>query len=107
MQNQRADSLIRMASMFTPVSASRELKLLFPEINKVEIGEMVSVVEGQARLDTVMLVMINWQKAQPALNSQQVNAGVDPTKVQEYEGRIRSYMSSRFKRDSVRVSSVL
>jgi uncharacterized hydrophobic protein (TIGR00271 family) len=107
MQNQRADSLIRMASIFTPVSASRELKLIFPEINKVEIGEMVSVVEGQGRLDTVMLVMINWQKAAPATQNQQVRAMIDPANVQEYEGRIRAYMASRFKRDSVRVSSVL
>jgi hypothetical protein len=32
---------------------------------------------------------------------------VDPAKVTEYEERIRAYMASRFRKDSVRVSSTL
>jgi uncharacterized hydrophobic protein (TIGR00271 family) len=108
MQSQRADSLMRLANNFTPVSATRELKLIYPEIDKVEVGEIVSVAEDKIRLDTVMLVMIDWKKPVPANPAQQTKASfVDPAKVPEYEERIRSYMASRFRKDSVRVSSTL
>jgi uncharacterized hydrophobic protein (TIGR00271 family) len=108
MQSQRADSLVRLANAYTPVSASRELKLIFPEIDKVEVGEIVSVSENKARLDTVMLVMIGWKKPQAANPAKQTNAVfVDPAKLPEYEGRIQQYMANRFRRDSVRVSSTL
>ncbi|WP_253406556.1 TIGR00341 family protein [Pontibacter sp. HSC-36F09] len=108
LQSQRADSLMRLANSYTPVSASRELKLIFPEIEKVEVGEIVSVAENKVKLDTVMLVMIGWKKPQAA-NPTKSNSAVfvDPAKVKEYEQRIRQYMASRFRRDSVRVSSSL
>lgn len=108
MQSQKADSLMRLANTYTPVSASRELKLIFPEIDKVEVGEIVSVSENQGRLDTVMLVMIGWKKPQTASTSNKAAATfVDPALVPEYERRIRQYMASRFQKDSVRVSSIL
>lgn len=107
LQSERADSLLKLASAYTPVSASRELRLIFPEINKVEIGEMVSVAEGKTRLDTVMLVMIEWKKPEQTKDKSKmpVSQSIEPAKAQDYETRIRNYMSNRFKRDSVRVSS--
>lgn len=108
MQSQRADSLMQLANNFTPVTASRELKLIFPEIDKVEVGEIVSVAEDKSRLDTVMLVMIGWKKPQQANSAKQIKAVfVDPAKLPEYEGRIQQYMANRFRKDSVRVSSTL
>jgi uncharacterized hydrophobic protein (TIGR00271 family) len=108
LQSQRADSVMRLANSFTPVSASRELKLIFPEIDKVEVGELVSIGENRTKLDTVMLVMIGWKKPQPANAAKNSRAVfVDPAKLPEYEQRIQHYMANRFRRDSVRVSSTL
>lgn len=106
MQSHRSDSLRQLANSFTPVSAGKELKFIFPEIDKVEVGELVAV-SGLAQQDTVIVVMINWQKQESSPDKQARVAPVDAANVREYEGRIRNYMASRFKRDSVRVMSTL
>jgi uncharacterized hydrophobic protein (TIGR00271 family) len=104
MQSHRSDSLRQLANSFTPVSAGNELKFIFPEIGKVEVGELVAVSD-LAQQDTVIVVTINWQKQERSPAQQAKVAPVDAANVREYEGRIRNYMASRFKRDSIRVMS--
>ncbi|MCC9137364.1 TIGR00341 family protein [Pontibacter silvestris] len=108
LQAQRADSVRAAQSVLTRSgSATEDLKLLFPEIQKVQIGDMVSTT-SQAKADTITLVMIDWKlpaQAQ-ARNRRQVSATAS-AKIEEFETRISTYLSSKLKSDSLQIMSTI
>lgn len=110
LQEQRSDSVRRQQLHLSRSSATQDLKLLFPEIQKVQVGEMISTT-NPAKPDTVTLVMLDWRKpetAEATANNAKKKAAEQKQRtaqVKEYEGRIRSYLASKLQRDSVRVVS--
>lgn len=112
MQEQRTDSLRRQQLTLSRGAATQDLKTLFPEIQKVQVGEMVNTA-NTAQPDTVTLVIIDWrQPEQPAVRKAAVKkqkapkpARLQAKQVQEYETRIKSYLSYKLQRDSVQVIS--
>ncbi|MDX5422495.1 MAG: TIGR00341 family protein [Hymenobacteraceae bacterium] len=108
MQEQRADSLRRNQFAYTPGNATTDLKLLFPEIHKVQVGEMITA-SNPARPDTVMLVMIDWRQEETSQEDKSKSKTkpkkMEPAKVKEYEKRIKGYLAYKLQRDSVQVLS--
>ncbi|MDX5438234.1 MAG: hypothetical protein LPK03_13610, partial [Pontibacter sp.] len=95
-------------------NATQDLRLMFPEIQKVQVGDMVTTT-NPAKPDTVTLVMIDWreqEQPQQTAKSQKKTKEREPLKpklqaqqVQEYEKRIKGYLSFKLQRDSVQVVS--
>ncbi|PTX20220.1 putative hydrophobic protein (TIGR00341 family) [Pontibacter mucosus] len=116
LQEQRADSIRRQQQLDLHLAADRELKQLFPEIQNVQLGDMISTT-NPVKPDTVALVMIDWRQQEPSgpeNAGQGKKAALRPPKpklqlhqIQEYEGRIRGYLSQRLQRDSVHVISTM
>ncbi|WP_266205576.1 TIGR00341 family protein [Pontibacter kalidii] len=116
LQVQHADSVRRQQKIELNGNATRELKMLFPEIQKVQVGDMVSTT-NPAKADTITLVMIDWRPPQPVVQEvalkdkkpvkqpEAVRPKLQTAQVQEYEGRIKSYLSYKLQRDSVQVIS--
>ncbi|WP_276495916.1 TIGR00341 family protein [Pontibacter litorisediminis] len=113
LQEQHADSLRQRQKLELNGSATRDLRMLFPEIQKVQVGDMVSTT-NPVKPDTITLVMIDWQQKQPVEQqaptpnkkaTAPVKARLRPEQVQEYESRIKSFLSYRLQRDSVHVIS--
>ncbi|WP_187260531.1 TIGR00341 family protein [Pontibacter beigongshangensis] len=112
LQNQRLDSLRKLeAQRYTSGQATTDLRLLFPEIRKAQIGEMVVASESQ-RQDTVVVVMLEWQgqalpvkPGQPGKPAQQKPSKIEADKVREHERRIGTFVARKLKRDSVQVVS--
>ncbi|CAM3543535.1 TIGR00341 family protein [Pontibacter korlensis] len=112
MQEQHADSLRRRQRLSLNSNATQDLKTLFPEIQKVQVGEMINTA-NPARPDTVTLVMIDWKEQQPAKEEaasaknkkRPSKPKIQAQQVKEYENRIRSYLSYKLQRDSVQVIS--
>jgi hypothetical protein len=109
LQEQRADTLQKQKLRYTAGNAASDLKLLFPEIQQVQVGEMVTAPDAE-KPDTVMLVMLDWraqekQEKEVKKNAARKPVNPEPAKVREYETRIRSFLSSKMQRDSVRVVS--
>ncbi|MCC9168254.1 TIGR00341 family protein [Pontibacter harenae] len=105
MQQGRMDSLRRQSqAVYNTNQATADLQLLFQNIQKVQVGEMISA-SVNARQDTVMMVLIDWQ--QPSQNNSNRRAGtrLDAARVREYEGQIRRYLAAKLNRDSVQVVS--
>ena len=103
MQEQRVDSLQRRNKLYTTGNATSDLKLLFPEIQQVQVGEMVTDPDAQ-KPDTMMLVRINWQVPESAGTRRQPQR-LEAAKIRGYEDRIRKYLSAKLQRDSVQVVS--
>ncbi|TPE45896.1 TIGR00341 family protein [Pontibacter mangrovi] len=108
MQEQHTDSLQRKQELELNGTAAKDLKMLFPEIRKVQLGEMVNTA-NVGKPDTVMLVMLDWRQPEPekkpSQKEQPVPQKMKPEQVQEYENRIRGYLSYKLNRDSVQVIS--
>lgn len=115
LQEQHTDSLRRRQKLEVNGSATSDLRMLFPEIQKVQVGDMVSTT-NPAKPDTITLVMIDWReqqqptvqetvaKAKPAAKKP-VKPKLQAKQVQEYENRIKGYLSYKLQRDSVQVIS--
>lgn len=114
MQEQHTDSLRRQQAFLKSGNATQDLRLMFPEIQKVQVGDMVTTT-NPAKPDTVTLVMIDWreqeQPQQPAKSQKKtkerepLKARLQAQQVQEYEKRIKGYLSHKLQRDSVQVVS--
>ncbi|MFD2999177.1 TIGR00341 family protein [Pontibacter toksunensis] len=100
-QEQRSDSLQRKRSRYTPGNATTDLKLLFPEIQQVQVGEMVTAPDA-VKPDTMMLVMIDWRAKE---GTQKQAQRLEATKVREYESRIKNFLATKLQRDSVQIVS--
>ena len=102
-QEQRSDSLQRRRRRYTTGSATSDLKLLFPEIQQVQVGEMVTAPDV-VKPDTMMLVMIDW-RAQSKEGKNGQPQKIEAAKVREYENRIRNFLATKLQRDSVQIVS--
>lgn len=102
-QEQRSDSLQRRRRRYTTGNATTDLKLLFPEIQLVQVGEMVTAPDA-VKPDTMMLVMIDW-RAQEKEGAQKQSQKLEASKVREYEARIKNFLSTKLQRDSVQIVS--
>lgn len=102
MQSERADSLQRQASTYSPMQATEDLKLLYKEIASVQMGEMVKVGENQ-RQDTIMVVFIDWQNT--AANGQNRARTAEPSRMRENDLQISRFLAGKLQRDSVQVVS--
>ncbi|GAB3531418.1 TIGR00341 family protein [Pontibacter brevis] len=103
MQEQRADSLQRRRRRYTTGNATSDLKLLFPEIQQVQVGELVTAPDA-VKPDTMMLVRINWRAQENKAAGRQPQP-LDAAKVREYESRIKNFLTSKLQRDSVQIVS--
>ncbi|MFT2007770.1 TIGR00341 family protein [Pontibacter sp. 13R65] len=105
LHSQRLDSIHRQeAKVYTSGQATSDLKLLFPEISKAQVGEMV-VASEQQKQDTVVLVMLDWQSPQPKPGQSKQAAKLNAASVREHESRISSFIARKLNRDSVQVVS--
>jgi uncharacterized hydrophobic protein (TIGR00271 family) len=109
LQEQRADTVQKQKLRYTTGNATSDLKLLFPEIQQVQVGKMVTAPDAE-KPDTVMLVMLDWraqekQEKEVKKSATRQPVKLEPAKVREYETRIRSFLSSKLQRDSVQVVS--
>ncbi|GAB3814578.1 hypothetical protein GCM10028895_07810 [Pontibacter rugosus] len=108
LQEQRTDSVRRQQVMLTKGSATQDLRMLFPEIQKVQVGEMVTT-SSPTKPDTVTLVMIDWVKPAKAetatAKSKAAEQKLRAAQVKEYESRIKGYLRYKLQRDSVQVVS--
>ncbi|MCX2739347.1 TIGR00341 family protein [Pontibacter anaerobius] len=115
LQEHHSDSLRRRQALELSGSATRDLKILFPEIQKVQVGDMVATT-NPTKPDTITQVMIDWREKQQPLqeakqvkNTKEVAPAPKPTlqaeQVQEYESRIKQFLSVKLQRDSVQVIS--
>lgn len=109
LQEQHTDSLRKQQALQNTGTATQDLQLLFPEIQRVQVGEMISTTDP-AKPDTVTMVMIDWRKQQAASNTKtsskkKANPKLQTAQVKEYESRIKGYLSHKLQRDSIQVIS--
>lgn len=109
LQEQHTDSLRKQQALQNTGTATQDLQLLFPEIQRVQVGEMISTTDP-AKPDTVTMVMIDWRKQQAASNTKtsskkKANPKLQTAQVKEYENRIKGYLSHKLQRDSIQVIS--
>ncbi|RIJ41676.1 TIGR00341 family protein [Pontibacter oryzae] len=109
LQEQHADSLKKQQALQNTGIATQDLQLLFPEIKKVQVGEMISTTDP-VKPDTVTMVMIDWREQQASLkknttSKKQVKPKLQTAQVKEYENRIKGYLSHKLQRDSIQVVS--
>ncbi|QCR22201.1 TIGR00341 family protein [Pontibacter sp. SGAir0037] len=102
MQQSRLDSLRRQSTVYTTANATSDLKLLYPNVTKLQIGEML-ITNQQSKQDTVMVVMIDWEK--PGRNTQNRAGRADAARIRENEQQIRRFLAAKLKKDSVQVVS--
>ncbi|GHA59190.1 TIGR00341 family protein [Pontibacter akesuensis] len=110
-QEQRSDSLRRQKALYSSGAATQDLKLLFPEIQRVQVGDMITT-SNPAKPDTITLVMLDWEKAEAPEATAKMSARNRETaqklreaQIKAYERRIGSYLSAKLRRDSVQVVS--
>lgn len=106
LQAQRVDSARAAQNLLARSgAASTDLKLLFPEIQKVQIGDMISTTTD-AKADTITLVMIDWKvPQQTSARNRRQNQAAATTRIKDFESRISTYLSSKLKSDSLQIMS--